>query len=67
MAKTSWVWEAVVVAGGLLAEPLGEVRSVTSQARPIIWERLVQFDGLVDEAEFLRGPRPTTFTDPQGF
>ena len=60
-------WEAVAAAGGLPAEPLGEVRSVTGQARLLIRERFVQFDGLVDGAEFLRGPRPTTLTDLQGF
>ena len=57
----------MAVAGSLLAEPLGEVRSVSGQARLLFRERFVQFDGLVDGAEFLHGPRPTTLTDLQGF
>ncbi|XP_037087608.1 translation initiation factor IF-2-like [Pollicipes pollicipes] len=48
-------------------EAQGELRSVTGQARLLIRERFGQFEGLVDSAEFLRGPRPTTLTDLQGF
>ena len=47
-------WEAVASASGLSDESLGEVRSVNSQTRLLIREQFVQFDGLVDEAEFLR-------------
>ena len=40
---------------------------MTGQARLLIRERFVQFDGLVDGAEFLHGPRSITLTDVQGF
>ncbi|KAF0291165.1 Disks large-associated protein 5 [Amphibalanus amphitrite] len=60
-------WEQVAAAGGVPDEPLGELRSVAGQARLLIRERFAQFDNLVDGAEFLRGPRPTTLTDLQGF
>ena len=45
----------------------GQIRTVVGQAQLLIAQRFLQFSGLVDDCEFKRGEKETTFTDLQGF
>ncbi|XP_008436371.1 disks large-associated protein 5 isoform X2 [Poecilia reticulata] len=60
-------WESKVEDETIPEEMRDQMRTAVGQARLLMKERFNQFSGLVDDCEFSRGEKVTTFTDLQGF